>query len=127
MPSMAYHDRREHPRHPVRAYAHMMRAQEHCPVELLDMSFNGARLSSKNLDILNERAIGAGDEISLIVELEDIRAPNISEVLEYQTRKILRLRGTLIYRDENIIGVEYRPLSEVDQVLLTLLLARPED
>jgi|GEM_PF-545687 len=120
-------DRREHPRHPVRAHAHMMRAQEHCPVELLDMSFNGARLSSGNLGELNERALEAGDEISLTIELEDIKAPNMDHVLEHQARKMLRLRGTLVYRNEQIIGVEYRPLSEVDQVLLTLLLARPED
>lgn len=127
MPPMAPQDRREHPRHPVRAFAHMLRAQEHCPVELVDMSFNGARLSSRNLDAMSERSIDAGDEINLVVELEDIQAPNISEVLEYQTRKILRLRGTLIHRNGHIIGVEYRPLSEVDQVLLTLLLARPDD
>lgn len=127
MPSTANHDRREHPRHPVRANAHMMRARENCAVELLDMSFNGARLTSKNLEHLNQGAINAGDAVSLTVELEDIQAPNINEVLAYQTRKILRLRGTLIYREEHIIGVEYRPLSEVDQVLLTLLLSRPED
>lgn len=127
MASSAHPERREHPRHPVRAYAHVLQAQERCPVELVDMSFNGARLLSKHLDELSERTLNIGDEISLIVELEDIQIPNISDVLLHQARKILRLRGTLVYLKEHIIGVEYRPLSEVDQVLLTLLLSRPDD
>lgn len=126
MPTPAGYDRREHPRHPVRAYAQVMNGHQGCPVKLVDMSFNGARLTFESGDALVRAPLNEGDEISLIVELEDIQAPDISDLLAYQARKILRLRGTLIYRQADAIGVEYRPLSEVDQVLLTLLLAQPE-
>lgn len=125
MPAMAPPERREQVRHPVRAEARVAHASRCCKVELLDMSFNGASLSLQDTLPMDE-----GDEITLTIELEDFDAPTVPEVLAHQPRKLVRLRGTLVHfrkTDSGLLaGVEYRPLSEVDQVLLTLLLARPD-
>jgi len=125
MPAMAPPERREHTRHPVRAIARVAQDNRCCSVEVVDMSFNGARLNLQETLFLDE-----GDEVTLTIELEDFDTPDVSDVLAYQSRKLVRLRGTLVHCQETdsglSAGVEYRPLSEVDQVLLTLLLARPD-
>lgn len=124
MPNTAPPERREHPRHPVRADAHVVHASRRWKVELLNMSFDGAGLTVQDKLPLDE-----GAEIGLTIELEDIDTPDVTDVLAYQPRKLLRLRGTLVHNRETAAGisagVEYRPISEVDQVLLTLLLSRP--
>lgn len=122
MPVMAPPDRREHSRHPILARAQVLHDSRGWDVRLLDMSFNGACLAMDNNHPLRE-----GDEIKLTVELDEISSPDVSELLDQQPRKCLRLRGTMVYRDADYAGVEYCPLSEVDQVLLALLLSRPED
>ncbi len=124
MPAMAPPERREHARHPVRAEARILRGGQYWTVELSDMSLQGAGLIPREELPLNE-----GDEISLTIELEDVDEPDVTDVLNQQPRKLLRLRGTLVHHRETTmgvsVGVEYRPISEVDQVLLTLLLTRP--
>lgn len=122
MPVMAPPDRREQDRHPIHARAQVLHDSRGWDVRLLDMSFNGACLAMDNDHPLRE-----GDEIKLTVELDEISSPDVSELLDRQPRKCLRLRGTMVYRDADYAGVEYCPLSEVDQVLLALLLSRPED
>lgn len=125
MPAMAPPERREHSRHPIRAEARISRAGQCWTVDLADMSLQGA-----GLILREDLPLDEGDEISLTIELEDVDEPDVTDVLNHQPRKLLRLRGTLVYcretaTDESSIGVEYRPISEVDQVLLTLLLTRP--
>lgn len=122
MPVVAPPDRREHPRHPIHAHAQVLHESRGWEVRLTDMSFNGACLA-----IDSEHPMQEGDEINLTVELEEVASPDVSELLDRQPRKCLRLRGTMVYRDADCAGVEYRPLSEVDQVLLALLLSRPDD
>ncbi|WP_347330469.1 PilZ domain-containing protein [Marinimicrobium locisalis] len=122
MPAMAPPDRREHSRYPVHARAQVLHDSRGWDVRLLDMSFTGACLAMDN-----EHPLREGDEIKLTVELEEVSSPDVSELLDHQPRKCLRLRGTMVYRDADYAGVEYCPLSEVDQVLLALLLSRPED
>lgn len=123
MPPVAEYDRREQPRHPVRAHARMRHEQRGWDVHLMDMSFNGARLAMGAA----YHSLSKGDEVSLTVELGEVRTPDISELIGDQPRQVLRLRGTLMYSKDQTVGVEYRPISEVDQFLLTLLLARPEE
>ncbi len=126
MPALAPPERREHTRYPVRAEARILRPGQCWQVTLADMSLNGARLLLQETLPLEE-----GDEISLTIELEDVDTPDVADVLARQPRKLLRLRGTLVHCWETTagasIGVEYRPISTVDQVLLALLLARPDD
>lgn len=122
MPVMAPPDRREHTRHPIHAHAQVLHDSRGWDVRLLDMSFHGARLA-----IDSEHPMQEGDEVKLTVELEDVSSPDVTDLLNRQPRKCLRLRGTMVYRDTECAGVEYRPLSEVDQVLLALLLCRPDD
>lgn len=121
MTSPTAHERRESPRHPVRAYAFMMHATNNWHVHLIDMSSTGARLA-----VLEEHRLQPGDDVNLTIELEDIRDPDIKPLIDEQAHKVLRLRGTLVHLREHMLGVEYRPISEVDQVLLSLLLAQPE-
>ncbi|MDQ2075985.1 PilZ domain-containing protein [Marinimicrobium sp. ABcell2] len=123
MASPTHHsERRESPRHPVRAHAYLEGAANSLPVHLLDMSATGARLA-----VLEEHSLQPGDDVNLSIELEDIRTPNIKPLIDEQAHKILRLRGTLVHLREHMLGVEYRPLSGVDQVLLALLLAQPDE
>lgn len=114
-------ERRETPRHPVRAHAYMTNTEHSWHVHLLDMSASGARLA-----VLDEHRLKPGDSVNLMIELEEVRDPDIQSLIDDQAHKILRLRGNLVHLCEHMLGVEYRPLSEVDQVLLAMLLAQPE-
>lgn len=126
MPVMDPPERREHSRYPVRAEAKIAHASQCYGVELRDMSMNGASLC-----FAGELPMNEGDDITLSIELEDFQAPGATRMLANQPRKVVRLRGTLMHCESAsqgaLAGVEYWPISEVDQVLLTLLLARPDD
>jgi hypothetical protein len=115
-------ERRESPRHPVRAHAYLEGPASSWSVHLLDMSATGARLA-----ILDDHDLRPGDDVNLSIELEDVRTPDIQSVIDDQAHKLLRLKGTLVHLRDHMLGVEYRPISGVDQVLLALLLAKPDE
>lgn len=124
MPSMAGPDRREHPRQFVQARAQLSNKRRGWDVQLLDMSHNGARLA---IDVKHHN-LCAGDEVRLTVELDEVQQPHITpRTGERVPPETLHLRGTLVYAEQQALAVEYYPLSAVDQALLVLLLARPED
>lgn len=119
MTSFPKENRRETPRHPVRAYASLMHESEHWNVHLLDMSASGARFA-----LLEEYDFSPGDRVSLTIELEDVRAPDLDLVIDESAHKMMRLRGTIVHCHEHMLGVEYQPISEVDRILMTMLLSR---
>lgn len=121
MPVQAPPDRRQNRRHPVSAFAHVQHGEHHCTLSVRDLSLQGACL-----ELEQPLAAQEGDDLTLTIELEEVRSPHLRELLEQQPRKILRLKGTLVYRNVDCAGIEYRPVSEIDQVLLTLLLAGPD-
>lgn len=123
MPSMADPDRREHPRQFVRARAQLADKRRGWDVRLLDMSHNGARLA---IDATHHN-LSEGDEVRLTVEFDDVPLHNPTPSINKPGPETLHLRGTLVYATQERLAVEYYPLSTVDQALLTLLLARPED
>lgn len=123
MASMADPDRREHPRQFIRARAQLADKRRGWDVRLLDMSHNGARLA---IDA-SYHNLCEGDEVRLTVELDDVQQPYVEPTAGEQPPETLHLRGTLVYTSQELLAVEYYPLSAVDQALLTLLLARPED
>ncbi len=123
MPSMADPDRREHPRQFVRARAQLVDKRRGWEVRLLDMSHNGACLA---IDASHHN-LSEGDEVRLSIELDDMLLQKATPALDKPGLKTLHLRGTLVYATRERLAVEYYPLSAVDQALLTLLLARPED
>lgn len=123
MPSMADHDRREHPRQIVRARAQLADKRRGWDVRLLDMSHNGARLA---IDASHHN-LSEGDEVRLSIELDDVPLQKATPAQGRPGPETLHLRGTLVYATQKRLAVEYYPLSAVDQALLTLLLSRPED
>ncbi|WP_341939377.1 PilZ domain-containing protein [Marinimicrobium sp. C2-29] len=123
MPSTAAPDRREHPRHFVRARARLADKRRGWDVRLLDMSHNGACLAIE----ASHHNLSEGDEVRLTVELDDVPLRDAIPATCTPGSETLHLRGTLVYATRERLAVEYYPLSAVDQALLTLLLSRPED
>jgi hypothetical protein len=115
-------ERRENPRQPVRAYAELTYSDKGWDVYLLDMSATGACLA-----LLEEHLLQAGDDVSLTIDLSDVQLPEVSvDDIDPNLNKTLHLRGTLVHLREHLLGVEYRPASDLDHALLALLLAQPE-
>lgn len=112
-------NRRETPRHPVRAYASLIHETDHWNVHLLDMSASGARFA-----LLEEYDLNPGDRISLTIELDDVRSPDMEGLIDESAHKLMRLRGTVVHCNQHMLGVEYQPVSEVDRILMTMLLSR---
>lgn len=119
MTSTPKENRRDTPRHPVRAYASLMHESRHWNVHLLDMSASGARLA-----LLEDYDLKPGDRINLTIELEDIRSPDLEPVIDENAHKIMRLRATVVHRREHMLGIEYQPVSEVDRILIAMLLSQ---
>lgn len=119
MTSFPKENRRDTPRHPVRAYASLTHESGHWNGHLLDISASGARFA-----LLENYDLNPGDRINLTIELEDIKSPDLDQVLDQSAHKLIRLRGTVIHHREHMLGVEYQPLSEVDRILMTMLLSR---
>lgn len=124
MPSSAEHDRREYPRHPASAHVRLTHAHKNCDGYLKDVSLNGARLVS-----LESVPFEEGDQIGLVMTLNDLETPPSCEpclyVLDQQVQQVIRLKGTLVFRQDKTLGVEYQPVNQVDQLLLMMLLSRP--
>lgn len=119
MTSLPQENRRDSPRHPVRAYAALVHESGYWNVHLLDMSASGARFA-----LLEEHELSPGDRITLTIELEDVRSPELGSVIDESAHKLMRLRGTVVHRREHMLGVEYQPVSEVDRILMAMLLSR---
>jgi hypothetical protein len=121
MSASAHTERREHPRQQVQGYAHLVHSRKSRDAQLLDISVSGARLSLPEDDLLQ-----TGDDILLTVDLIDIHVQKVSACVDLTPYEILCLRGTLVHLCDHLAGVECYPASEVDEVLLALLLAQPD-
>lgn len=124
MPTSVGNDRREYPRHPASAHVRVMHAHKNCDGYLKDISLNGARLVS-----CESIPFEQGDQIGLVMTLNDLAPPTPHlpnhNFLDQQVPQVIRLKGTLVFRDGETLGVEYQPVNEVDQLLLMMLLSRP--
>lgn len=103
-------DRRQDPRYSIRARAHLACVKGEWEVHLLDMSLSGAKFA-----LLDEHALEADDIVALSIDTTEFHLPD-------STHKKIHLRGTLVHSRQHMLGVEYKPFSEIDKQLLILLL-----
>lgn len=81
---------------------------------MLDMSMTGARVT-----LLGEHLLRSGDHIKLLINSEEIGLHEVS-------KKRLQLHGHIVYLRDDVLGVEYQPVTEMDKQLLVLLLAHTD-
>ncbi len=86
-------ERRQAPRYPLRTYATLHAADKNWSAHLLDISATGARFA-----ILEDHSLIPGDEVTLIVELQDIAATPFMP-------PSLQLHGNVVHAREHIIGL----------------------
>ena len=107
-------DRRNQPRFPIRAHAQLAYSTREWEAKMLDMSMTGARVT-----LLSEHLLRSGDHIKLLINSEEIGLHDVS-------KKRLQLHGQIVYLRDDILGVEYQPVTEMDKQLLVLLLAHTD-
>src|SRR5690554_222152 len=107
-------DRRNQPRFPIRAHAQLAYSTREWETEILNMSMTGARVT-----LLSEHLLRSGDHIKLLINSEEIGLHDVS-------KKRLQLHGHIVYLRDDILGVEYQPVTEMDKQLLVLLLAHTD-
>ncbi len=105
-------DRRDQPRFPLRAYAQLAYSSREWEAHILDMSMTGARVA-----LLGEHLLRAGDRINLAINCED-------NGMHDSHKKNLWLHGVIKHIREHILGIEYRPATEIDKQLLVSFLAQ---
>jgi hypothetical protein len=104
-------NRRTHPRFSLRAFAELANSEKEWAAHVLDISYQGARIA-----LLDDYHLCEGDTIRLRLEIPKAQAPE--GVLPY-----LYLNGTLVHKQEHILGIQYEPASAQDAELLNILLA----
>ena len=105
-------NRRTYPRFPLRVFAEIANSEKEWAAHVLDISYQGARVA-----LLDDYHLSEGDTIHLRLEIPDIQSPD--GMLPH-----LHLNGTLVHKQEHILGIRYEPASAQDAELLTLLLDR---
>lgn len=104
-------ERRTTPRFPLRAFAALCNSEKEWAAHVLDISFQGARVA-----LLDDYSLDTGDAIQLRLEIPETQVP--SDTLRY-----LHLNGTLVHKQEHMLGIQYEPASDEDASLLKIIIA----
>lgn len=103
-------DRREHMRHPLRAFAQLGNATNEWAAHLLDISYYGARVA-----LLDEYQLAPGNAIRLRIEIPE-------EKIRSGMSAYLNLQGKLVHQNGHMLGIQYEPATDADASLLDKLL-----
>jgi len=103
-------DRRTHPRIPLRAFAALGNSGKEWAAHVLDISYQGARIA-----LLDDYQLSIGDAIEFRLEIPETQIP--AGRLPY-----LHLNGTLVHKQEHMLGIQYEPASAQDAELLKQIL-----
>lgn len=103
-------ERRQHPRHLLRAYAQMQYSSKTWEAHVLDISSSGTRLA-----ILSEHLLRKGDALRVQILLDDLEGLD-------NPKKNLQLHGRLAHVREHILGFAFQPDTPADKKLLDDLL-----